>query len=125
MSMGSDPRATLAEIAAHCGASFPTPSLSEGEGVFAEPWQATAFALTVALHQKGLFSWPEWAATLSRHIAAEPDDGRRYYAFWLAALEEMVARLRLGSADDLAALQRAWQEAAERTPHGKPIELSI
>ncbi len=123
MSTETDPRATLAEIAAHCGSAFPAPELGEDHRVFAEPWQATAFALTVALHQKGLFSWPEWAATLSRHIANEPDDGRRYYHFWLAALEEMVARLRLGSADDLAALQHAWQEAAERTPHGQPIEL--
>lgn len=124
MSRSTHPRATLAEIAAHCGAAFPAPTLTEDEGVFAEPWQATAFALTVALHQKGLFSWPEWAETLSRHIAAEPDDGRRYYEFWLAALEEWIERLKLGSADELAALQRAWEEAAERTPHGQPIELS-
>lgn len=124
MNHSSDPRATLAEIAAHCGGTIVSPSLQEGDGVFAEPWQATAFALTVALHQQGLFSWPEWAATLSRHIAAEADDGRRYYAFWLAALEEMVERLKLGSADDLAALQQAWQAAAERTPHGQPIELT-
>jgi nitrile hydratase accessory protein len=125
MTQGTDPRATLAEIAAQCGASFPAPSLDQDQRVFAQPWQATAFALTVALHQKGLFTWPEWAATLSRHIARQPDDGRRYYEFWLEALEEMVAHLRLGSADDLAALQRAWEEAADRTPHGQPIELSI
>jgi nitrile hydratase accessory protein len=124
MNPGTDPRSTLAEIAARCGDAFPTPNLSLAEGVFAEPWQATAFALTVALHQKGLFSWPDWAATLSRHIAAEPDDGHRYYEFWLAALEEMVEQLRLGSAADLAALQQAWLEAAERTPHGQAIELA-
>ncbi len=123
MNAGSDPRATLAEIAAHCGDAFPAPPLSDEQSVFAEPWQATAFALTVALHQKGLFSWPEWAATLSRHIATEPDDGRRYHVFWLRALEEMVERLQLGRADELAALQQAWVEAAERTPHGQPIEL--
>lgn len=123
MSGRSDPRATLAEIAALCGTAFPAPDLNADEGVFAQPWQATAFALTVALHQKGLFSWPEWAQTLSRHIASEPDDGRRYYEFWLAALEELVERLQLGGPGDLAALQQAWEEAAERTPHGQPIEL--
>jgi nitrile hydratase accessory protein len=122
MNSRTDPRATLAEIAAQCGTSFTAPSLGEGEGVFAQPWQATAFALTVALHDQGLFSWPEWAATLSRHIASEPDDGHRYYEFWLAALEDLVERLKLGRADDLLALQQAWQEAAARTPHGQPIE---
>ncbi len=119
----SDPRATLAEIAAQCGSGFIPPETRAGQGVFEEPWQATAFALTVALHQRGVFSWPDWAATLSRHIAAHPDDGRLYYAHWLAALEEMIERHRLGSAEDLHALQHAWAEAAERTPHGQPIEL--
>ncbi len=123
MSQVSDPRSTLAEIAAQCGPGFVAPTRASDQGVFAEPWQATAFALTVALHQKGLFSWPDWAATLSRHIATEPDDGRRYHVFWLRALEEMVERLQLGRADELAALQQAWVEAAERTPHGQPIEL--
>ena len=74
MSGPSDPRSTLAEIAAECGSGFVPPESMPGQGVFAEPWQATAFALTVALHERGLFSWPEWAATLGRHIAAEPDD---------------------------------------------------
>jgi nitrile hydratase accessory protein len=119
----SDPRATLAEISAHCGDAFISPDISDGHGVFDAPWQATAFALTVALHQKGLFSWPDWAATLSRHIAANPDDGRRYYEHWLAALEEMIQRCQLGQAQELADLQQAWVEAAERTPHGQPIEI--
>jgi nitrile hydratase accessory protein len=123
MQSSSDPRATLAEIAAQCGSVFVPPETRPGQGVFEEPWQATAFALTVALHQRGLFSWPDWAATLSRHIAADPDDGRRYYAHWLAALEEMIQHCQLGSAEDLHELQHAWAEAAERTPHGQPIEL--
>ena len=123
MQGSSDPRATLAEIAAQCGSDFVPPETRPGQGVFEEPWQATAFALTVALHQRGLFSWPDWAATLSRHIAADPDDGRRYYEHWLAALEEMIQHCQLGSAEDLHALRHAWAEAAERTPHGQPIEL--
>ncbi|MEY2804453.1 MAG: hypothetical protein RL657_1789 [Pseudomonadota bacterium] len=120
----SDPRATLAKIAAECGSGFVPPETRPGQGVFEEPWQATAFALTVALHQRGVFSWPDWAATLSRHLSHEADDGRRYYAHWLAALEEMIERCQLGSASDLHNLQIAWAEAAERTPHGQPIELT-
>ncbi|MDI9332698.1 MAG: nitrile hydratase accessory protein [Alphaproteobacteria bacterium] len=124
MSVVSDPRATLAEIAAQCGAGFPTPTRNDDQGVFEQPWQATAFALTVALHQKGLFSWPDWAAALSRRIAIDAnDDGRRYYDHWLAALEEMIERRHLGSAQELVQLRLAWEEAAERTPHGQPIEL--
>ena len=56
-------------------------------------------------------------------IAAHPDDGRRYYEHWLAALEEMIERCQVGSATDLLRLQQAWEDAAERTPHGQPIEL--
>ncbi|MEY2660023.1 MAG: hypothetical protein RLZZ123_1195 [Pseudomonadota bacterium] len=125
MSQVSDPRATLAEIAAQCGPGFVAPTRASDQGVFAEPWQATAFALTVALHQKGLFSWPDWAATLSRHIAAAggDDDGRHYYDHWLAALEEMIERCQLGQASELAELRQAWEAAAARTPHGQAIEL--
>ena len=118
----SDARATLAEISAQCGSGFMPPSVSDTK-VFEEPWQASAFALTVALHQRGLFSWPEWAATLGQHLARNPDDGRRYYEHWLAALEDMMTRLRLVNPQELALCQQAWVEAAERTPHGQPIEL--
>jgi nitrile hydratase accessory protein len=97
--------------------------MHENQNVFDQPWQATAFALTVALHQKGVFSWTDWAQTLGRHIAAHPDDGRAYYQRWLAALEEMVQRCQLGTIEDLHRLQQAWADAAERTPHGRPIEL--
>ncbi|MEY2622207.1 MAG: hypothetical protein RIT26_2027 [Pseudomonadota bacterium] len=125
MSAVSDPRATLAEIAAQCGGDFVAPTRASDQGVFEQPWQATAFALTVALHQKGLFSWPDWAATLSRHIASAgaDDDGHDYYAHWLAALEEMIERCHLGQAGELARLRQAWEAAAERTPHGQAIEL--
>ena len=29
--------------------------------VFREPWEAQAFAMAVSLHERGLFTWPEWA----------------------------------------------------------------
>jgi nitrile hydratase accessory protein len=97
--------------------------------VFREPWEAQAFALAVHLHERGVFTWPEWAATLAAEIeraqaAGDPDTGETYYRHWLAALERLVAEK---GATDVATLGRyadAWGRAAERTPHGTPIELS-
>jgi nitrile hydratase accessory protein len=111
------------------GARVPdVPGLPRDDGgpVFGAPWQAQAFAMAVALHERGLFTWPEWARALAARIAADPaqpgeDAGAAYYRQWLAALEDMVARI--GPASELAALQRAWEHAADRTPHGQPIEL--
>lgn len=91
------------------------------EPVFAEPWQAQAFAMTVALHERGLFTWPEWAAALSARIKA--DEGAEYYACWLAALEDLLGAKQPGSGAELAALAAAWQRAAHATPHGQPIRL--
>ena len=101
-----------------------------GEGpVFAAPWQAQAFAITLALHRQGLFSWPEWAATLAAQIraaqaAGDPDLGDSYYDHWLAALETLVAAKGASSAAELQRYAQAWGRAAERTPHGKPIALA-
>ncbi|MFN0182386.1 MAG: nitrile hydratase accessory protein [Aquabacterium sp.] len=98
------------------------------EPVFTEPWQAQAFAMTLALHQQGRFTWTEWARALSEQIAAaaargEADDGSGYYAHWLAALESLVAAKGLGTAAELQRHQHAWDHAAHRTPHGQAIEL--
>ena len=96
--------------------------------VFAEPWQAHAFAMVLALHERGLFSWPEWAAALAAQITAaqaagDADQGDTYYQHWLAALETLVAQKGASSAAELTRAARAWGHAAERTPHGRPIEL--
>jgi nitrile hydratase accessory protein len=96
--------------------------------VFAEPWQASAFALAVRLSAEGHFTWKEWAAALSDELkhAAEsgaPDDGSRYYHFWLAALEKLVVSKRLSDPTTLLARRDAWAEAYRHTPHGRPIEL--
>jgi nitrile hydratase accessory protein len=89
--------------------------------VFREPWEAEAFALAVALNERGLFTWPEWSAALGAEIErAEHDD---YYRHWLAALERIVAEKELTDAATLARYSDAWGRAAERTPHGTPIEL--
>ena len=96
--------------------------------VFREPWEAQAFAMTLALHERGLFSWSEWARALAAEIAAaqaagDADLGDTYYRHWLAALEQLVSAKGVGSFLELARYQRGWRRAAERTPHGVPIEL--
>jgi len=93
--------------------------------VFAEPWQAQAFALTVQLHEAGAFSWTEWAQALSEQLsAAGPgDDGSRYYEHWLASLERLVAARRLADPAALLERKRAWADAYRRTPHGRPVAL--
>jgi nitrile hydratase accessory protein len=96
--------------------------------VFAEPWQAQAFAMTLALHQKGIFTWTEWAQALAKQIAkaqaaGDADLGDTYYHHWLAALEAIVAAKGVSSVEELLRYQQAWDHAADRTPHGQPIEL--
>ncbi len=92
--------------------------------IFAEPWQAQAFALTLKLHEGGAFSWPEWAAALSAELAKDHhDDGSRYYEHWVAALEALVTARSLAAPSDLTARKLDWAEAYRRTPHGAPVEL--
>ena len=96
--------------------------------VFREPWEAQAFAMALALHERGLFTWHEWAATLGEEIkraqaAGDPDTGETYYRHWLNALERLVAEKGVADAATLARYQHAWDHAADRTPHGEPIEL--
>ena len=97
--------------------------------VFREPWEAQAFSMALALHQRGLFTWPEWAATLADEIkraqaAGDPDTGETYYRHWLAALERLVAEKGIASLETQTRYRDAWDRAADRTPHGTPIELS-
>ena len=97
--------------------------------VFREPWEAQAFSMALALHQRGLFTWTEWAATLADEIkraqaAGDPDTGETYYRHWLATLERLVAEKGIANRETLARYRDAWDRAADRTPHGRPIELS-
>jgi len=100
----------------------------EGGPVFAEPWQAQAFALAVKLSEQGHFTWKEWAATLAAELKAaadrgEPDDGSRYYDHWLAALERLASAKGLTDPAAMLARKEAWADAYRHTPHGKPVEL--
>jgi nitrile hydratase accessory protein len=90
--------------------------------VFAEPWEAEAFALAVTLHEAGVFGWGEWAAALGAELRADPQ--RPYYESWLAALETLAESKGVMTADERLARVAAWDRAAKATPHGKPILLS-
>jgi nitrile hydratase accessory protein len=98
----------------------------KGEPVFAEPWQAQAFALAVQLSEQGHFTWKEWADALADELngaasRGEPDDGSRYYHHWLAALEGLVKIKRLAGSAALATRKAAWAEAYRRTPTVSPL----
>ena len=100
----------------------------ESGPVFRAPWEAHAFAMALALYEKGLFAWSEWSAMLGEEIkkaqaSGDPDTGETYYHHWLATLERMVAEKGVASVQALREHHRAWEHATHRTPHGKPIEL--
>jgi nitrile hydratase accessory protein len=101
--------------------------LTRPERPFDAPWQAQAFAMTVALHDQGLFTWPEWAQALGDALAAaeaaEDPSGAEYYQGWLQALETLLDRKLGTTGAERAALAQAWQSAAHATPHGQPIRL--
>lgn len=101
----------------------------DAEGpVFRAPWEAQAFAMAVALHKQGLFTWPEWAAALSAEIkaaqaAGDPDTGATYYHHWLNALERLTVEKGAATPAALREKAEAWDRAARATPHGQPITL--
>jgi nitrile hydratase accessory protein len=102
----------------------------DAEGpVFEQPWHAQAFAMTVSLHERGVFTWPEWSNALAREIRSAahhdtPNPGEAYYLHWLQALETLITAKGVASNQELSRFQEAWQRAAQRTPHGAPIILS-
>ena len=102
------------------------PSLSSDDRPpFAEPWQAEAFALVVALVERGVFTWPQWAEALSREVHSEDAaaDGNDYYEHWLRAVEALLSSKGIAPSDVVDGMAAAWQRAAHATPHGQPIRL--
>lgn len=113
-----DPAETIAGIA-----------MDRDGAVFREPWEAQAFAMTLALQRRGLFTWPEWASVLAAEIqcaqeAGDPDTGVTYYHHWLAALERLLGEKGVTDEATLERYRSAWKHAADRTLHGTPIELT-
>src|SRR6185369_17958784 len=120
---GPDPACESAERLA----ALPRLPRDEGGPVFAEPWQAQAFALAVKLSEQGHFTWKEWAAALANELQAaarrgEPDDGSRYYEHWLAALESLVVAKGLADRPALNTRKEEWAAAYRDTPHGRPVD---
>jgi nitrile hydratase accessory protein len=120
--MAADPQAVDA------GRAVPGIPRDADGPVFREPWEAQAFAMALALHARGLFSWNEWAAALAEEIrraqaSGDPDRGETYYRHWLATLERLVAAKGIATSETLDRTREAWDRAADRTPHGSPIEL--
>ena len=96
--------------------------------VFREPWEAQAFAMALTLHERGLFTWSEWAAALADEIKraqahGDPDTGETYYRHWLATLERLISAKGVATREVQHRYRDAWDRAADRTPHGSPIEL--
>jgi nitrile hydratase accessory protein len=94
------------------------PPRSNGELVFAEPWESRAFAAAVALHEAGTFTWPQFQAALIARITRWQDaagDGVHwnYYQHWLGALEDVLTAHGVLLADDVTA--RA--QVLARRPH--------
>ena len=115
-------------IAQQLGAFLPPSLTDEGEPVFAEPWQAQVFAMTVALFEQGLFSWAEWTETFSSKRAERTASGSTlestlYYQDWLAALETLVSERAGIEPSALANLKGRWELAYRSTPHGEKVTL--
>jgi nitrile hydratase accessory protein len=109
-------------------ASSPLLPRDEGGPVFAEPWQAQAFAMAVQLSAAGYFTWTEWTTALGEQLQVavkrgEPDDGSRYFEHWLTALEYLVTEKNLIDLTALSERKGAWADAYRHTPHGQPVEL--
>lgn len=120
MSRPEDVFAAAAQVA-------PIPVCADGP-VFSAPWEAQAFAMTLRLHERGVFTWGEWADALATAIrnaqsAGDHDDGSTYYAHWLSALEAISAGKGVTSTAALEERRLAFDRAARATPHGEPVLL--
>ena len=119
---------TQSQAAREAISAVPSIPTDDDGPVFRAPWEAQAFAMALTLHERGVFTWSEWAATLGDEIkkaqaAGDPDTGETYYRHWLATLERIVAEKGLSDPRTLARTRDAWEHACARTPHGAPIEL--
>jgi nitrile hydratase accessory protein len=120
-------RTTPEDVIAAAAAVAPIPVCADGP-VFSAPWEAHAFAMTLRLHERGVFTWSEWADALAEAIRraqgrGDPDDGSTYYTHWLAALEAIIAEKGLTDAVALDDRRAAFDRAAKATPHGEPVLL--
>ena len=102
---------------------------SAPEPVFAEPWHAQVFAVTVALNEAGRFDWPDWAVRFSETLKRcgldrELDGGDDYFHAWLETLEELLAETGEAEPQEVEMLRGDWETAYLTTPHGQPVRLT-
>ena len=114
---------------ARAAAAVPGIPRDDDGPVFREPWEAQAFAMALALHERGLFTWTEWAADARRANQARAGRRRsRHRRDLLPALARnagtLVAAKGVTTTETLHRYRDAWDHAADRTPHGAPIELT-
>lgn len=107
---------------------LPHQPADEDGPVFREPWEAQAFAMTVSLHEQGLFTWDEWAAALSAEIkaaqaAGDQDLGDTYYHHWSRALEILVGQKTDVDGERVTDRAEAWRNSYLATPHGEAVTL--
>lgn len=92
---------------------------------FPAPWAAEAFALTLHLHEQGVFTWPQWVEALARelHKPGKHANGDDYFHSWVGALCNLLGSIGILEPAQVTEMKERWQRAAEATPHGKPILL--
>lgn len=118
----------MSDTTTHFCKNIPNLPTDEEGPVFAEPWQAQAFALAVRLCDEGHFTWSEWVETFSLEVKraqaeGDPDLGDTYYIHWLNVLEKMVVQKGAVSPGDMTSRKEEWRQAYLRTPHGRSVEL--
>src|SRR3954452_14850838 len=99
------------------------PPRSNGELVFAEPWEGRAFGLTMALVHGGTMSYETFRTALIERIsaweAAAPAGERfSYYRCWLQALEQVLNRAGLVGMHQVAERSSAFARRPAGDDHG-------
>ena len=107
-------------------ADLPLLPRDESGPVFAEPWQAQAFAVVVGLTEAGRISVQEWADHLGAVLEeaearGEYDTGRHYYDHWLTALERLIVAKNLAGWDEL---KREGETIREDDHHRREAQLA-
>ena len=76
---------------------------SNGELVFAAPWEGRAFGIALALEVQGTYPWDDFRRELIRQIASDPSNvvPSDYYRQWLSALEKLAVAKGLFTREEL------------------------
>ncbi|GGB63666.1 hypothetical protein GCM10011316_39410 [Roseibium aquae] len=87
---------------------------------FAEPWNARAFALVLALSERGLFTLKDFQGELIDKIGAYEKLGcirtdEEYYTHWVEALTALLRRRGLLSAEAVSAMEASLVAVAAAT----------